>query len=205
MLHASSSHPEPLLKSLKQNCSRDIDFQKSSLELYQRLKSKGYSHKCLKRAYNRVKTQRRSSLIFSLKHQNKANTVRVITRYSNQHKEMRDILTKFWPLLAADPIVKKYPEITFRRVLSLRDRLVHSHHNVAPTLKTSTKVGTSLCGQCDICRFVANKERFKLPNGKWHSTKTLITCQTTGVIYLAQCTCGCLKVGKTKQCFFQEN
>lgn len=99
ILHASSSHPEPLVESipysqylrLRRNCSRDSDFQSTSKDLYYRLQSRGYSHKCLKHAYNRVKVQKISALIFTSKHKSKADTVRLIAKYSNQHKKMRNI------------------------------------------------------------------------------------------------------------------
>lgn len=86
--------------------------------------------------------------------------------------------------------MKEYPEITFKRVPSLSDRLVHIHFNVAGASKSETNGGTSPCGHCDICDYVGNQQKFKLPNGKWHSAKTTITCQTIGVIYLAQGCCG---------------
>lgn len=115
---------------------------------------------------------------------------------------MRNILKRFRPLLSADPtiqfFVKEYPEITFKHVLSLRDRLVHSRFNAAAVSKTALRGGTSPFGHCDICKYVDNKQKCKLPNGKWHSTKALVTCQTEGVIYLAQWLC----VGKTKQPFY---
>ena len=81
ILHAGSAHPESLVNSIpysqylriRRNCSRDEDFRIHSTNLYHRLKQRGYSHRCLKRAYNRVKPQQRSSLIFS-KGQKNLNT-----------------------------------------------------------------------------------------------------------------------------------
>lgn len=63
--------------------------------------------------------------------------------------------------------------------------------------------GNSSCGHCDVCEFADDKSRFLLPNGKWHSTKCRVTCQTPGVIYLAQCFCGGFYIGKTKRQYFK--
>lgn len=188
ILHARSFHPDSLVKSipysqylrLKRNCSRDSDFQASAKDLYDKLRVQGFSHTCLKRAYNRVNVQKRDSLNFASKPPKKVDTVRVITRYSNQHNEIRKILNRFWPLLSADPVARKYikdfPEITFRRFPSLKDRLAHSHFNYVPPINNQTNRDISPCGHCDVCEFVDHKYRFLLPNGKWQSTKSRITC-----------------------------
>lgn len=144
---------------------------------------------------------------FQLNPPKKSDTVRLITRYSSQHREIRNIITKFWPLLFADPVVSKhinpFPEITYRRVPSLKDRLVHSHFQDTSKNKKSSHIGISPCGKCDICRYVENTSQFLLPNGQWHLIKFNATCQTPGIIYLAQCICGGFYVGKTKRPFYK--
>ncbi|XP_077344465.1 uncharacterized protein LOC143988608 [Lithobates pipiens] len=213
VLHATSFHPISLINSipysqylrLKRNCSKNSDFNIAADDLYQRLRKRGYSHKCLKRAYNRVKPKTRTSLIFSTRRPNTNDSVRIITRYSNQHRKFKEILHKFWPLLLADPITKKhiknFPEVTFKRVPSLKDKLVHSHFE-QPKLDTrEVTSGTFPCGHCDVCCYVNSHTKLKLPNGKWHSIKHRVTCQTQGVIYLARCLCGGFYVGKTKRQF----
>lgn len=136
-------HPAPLLKNIpysqylriKQNCSRNCDFQKAADDLYCRLKSRGYSHSCLKGAYNRVIKKDQNSLIFSHKETKKSDSMRIITQYSAQHHQIRQIVDTFWPLLSADPIINKYVgerlKITYRWAPSLKDRLVHSHFEVS--------------------------------------------------------------------------
>lgn len=161
---------------------------------------------CLKKAYNHVNAQDRNS--FSSKHPIKADTVRVITRYSNQQAEIRQILNKLWPLLSADPIIRKcvreVPEITFRRVPSLKDHLVHSHFDTVSLSGTNAIYGTFPCGHCDICQFIDQKSKFKLPNGKWHSIKFRVTFQTPGDIYMAQCVCTVTStLGTPIDCFFK--
>lgn len=131
---------------LKRNYSRDSDFKIAARDLYNRLKTRGYSHTCLKKAFNRANEQNRNSLIFSNKQIKKPDNVRVITQYSCQHQQFRCILKKFWPLLVADPTVSKHinniPEVTFKRAPSLRDRLVRSHFRTTQPSSELTNCGT---------------------------------------------------------------
>lgn len=98
--------------------------------------------------------------------------------------------------------IKPYPEITFKRAPSLKDRLVTSHH-VRTGIQMSTSTGTFSCGHCDICPFICNKDVTILPNGNTHELKFRITCQKIGIVNLASCQCGCFYVGKTKRPFFK--
>lgn len=94
------------------------------------------------------------------------------------------------------------PVITFKRVKSIKDRVVHSHHNpVSTTVPALT--GTFSCGACDICSFISNKSDILLPNGMTHSIKHRVTCQTPGVVYIMQCQCECYYISKTKCPFFK--
>lgn len=62
LLHATSSHLTPLLKSipysqylhLQRNCTTEEDFLKAASDLYSRLRDRGYSHNCLKKAFNKT-------------------------------------------------------------------------------------------------------------------------------------------------------
>ncbi|XP_077330261.1 uncharacterized protein LOC143964418 [Lithobates pipiens] len=96
VLHASSSHPEPLVASipygqylcLKRNCSSEADFELEAKKLQIRLRHRGYSNKCLKRSYLRAKKQTRSSLIHGQKLPKSNEGVRLITRYCAQHSQI---------------------------------------------------------------------------------------------------------------------
>lgn len=195
ILHANSSHPDALLRSipysqylqLKRNCSKDLDFQIAAKDLYERLLAQGYSHACLKRAYNRVNAQRRDSLIFSSKPPKKVDTIRIITRYSNQHNEIRKILNRFWPLLSADPVTRKYikefPAITFRRVPSLKDRLVHSHFSKVFSSNNPTSTGTSHVDTAmSVLLWTTNLDFcFLMGNGTLSNLKLLVKHQVSSI------------------------
>lgn len=119
---------------------------------------------------------------------------------------MRDIFTKFWPLLTADctmrKYIKSYPESTYRRAPSTKDRLVVSHHT-HKNVDSPVLTGTFPCGRCDIWSFISDSTDIILPNRQTYSIKHRVTCKTVGVVYLAVCQCRCFYVGKTKRPFFK--
>lgn len=102
ILHAASLHPKSLFKSipysqylcLKRNCSKEEDFLREANNLYERI-HRGYSHTCLKKAFNRGK-QEWNSAIFSTKSKDTSQSVRVIMQYSKQHQQ-GDFLVNIGP------------------------------------------------------------------------------------------------------------
>lgn len=89
---------------LQRNCSDDKKFKMEADQLYIRLSSRGYSRTCLKKAYNRVIGKQRVELLSKVTKRPMPNTTWVITTYSDQHKQIRDIMYKHWHLLT-----RRYP------------------------------------------------------------------------------------------------
>lgn len=58
--------------------------------------------------------------------------MRIIMRFSRQHKQIRNIIQKHWSILKDDNIVKHFippvPSITFKKAASLKDKLVKSEY-----------------------------------------------------------------------------
>lgn len=206
ILQASSAHPQPFLDSipysqflrLRRNCTLDADFHLAVNDLSLRLHQRGYSRSLLNKAFNKVAKLNRKDLIHSKRPSKSNQSVRIITRFSKQHTQMRALLDKFWPLLTADNMINKYikpfPEITYRWAPSMKDRLVTSH-SMPRNLDKSISVGTFPCGRCDVCSFISNSRDVVLPNGvvlphgRIHTVKYRVTCKTVGVLYLATCQC----------------
>lgn len=125
--------------------------------------------------------------------------------YSHQNQSIRSIITKYWQLLTDDPVlssqVSERPSITYRRVRSLKDTLVHSHYSEGLSTPQTIQ-GNFPCGGCDACGSLDTHQEVVLPDCvKWHQRHHL-TCATMGVIYvLHQCTCKSYYVGKTSRVF----
>lgn len=137
---------------IRSNCSLNEDFEKEAQKLRLRLKARGYSNSVLKRAYRKAKECSRSDLIFRGLKPCDTPTSHFITTYTRQSDDIRSILSKYWYVLTADPILSQYvsafPSLTFRRARSLRDRLASSHLKPTSDLKHCKYLGTFKCGEC---------------------------------------------------------
>lgn len=139
LLHANSSHPTPLITSVpygqylraKRNCSDESDFEKEAKCLHLRFLNRGYSKKCLKKAYLRAKNQNRASLLHNIRSKKANPGVRLITTYSSQHKQIRDILNKYWYLLMGDRAIMKTMLSKLKRMTRAADPAI-----VVPTVDT---------------------------------------------------------------------
>lgn len=214
LLHANSFHPVSMITNvpygqylrLRRNCSEVVQFELEAKALRDRLRLRGYSNKCLKKAYIRAKKQDRLNLIHGQTTPKSDPGLRIITRFSGQHQRVRDLLQKHWYLLMGDPNVSKHlkahPEITYRQSRSIRHHIIHSHYVPSSTVIANTK-GTRPCHKCGFCRHIYASRNIVLPNGRVYSPKFLATCQSIGVIYLMICECNAFYVGKTKCPFFR--
>ncbi|XP_056425824.1 uncharacterized protein LOC130367430 [Hyla sarda] len=71
LLHASSAHPQHLTRNIpvgqflrdRRLCSTEGDFEKQAEDLKTRFKERGYSGRCIRRAYNRAKNSNRTDLL----------------------------------------------------------------------------------------------------------------------------------------------
>lgn len=74
-LHASSAHPQPLIRSIpfsqylhiQCNCSDDVAFHMEANNLRDRLLQRGYSLTCLKKTFKKATKRSRQSLLFDKK------------------------------------------------------------------------------------------------------------------------------------------
>ncbi|XP_040206073.1 uncharacterized protein LOC120937139 [Rana temporaria] len=216
ILHFDSHHPIPLKSSipygqylrLRRNCSTDSLFREEADQLQTRLLTRGYSRKCLRRAYNRSSTQLRNDLLSKKKTITdfKSETTRPVFRYSLQHKAIKDIIQKHWTILTDDPkinpFITTHPSIIHRRAMSIRDSLVSSEFKDTTNEKLRCSLpGTFQCGHCSCCYLIRREKTFSLPNGETFKPKYFVNCRTRGVVYLMECECGAYYIGKTKQEF----
>ncbi|XP_040275624.1 uncharacterized protein LOC120990787 [Bufo bufo] len=190
LLRWDSAHPFPLRKGIpkgqyfriRRNCSTMKKFKKQAADLRVRFRERGYPDEILRTAYETACSEKR---------------------------DIKNVLSRHWDILKADPDLDKvlgsYPQITFRKGRSLRDRLVNSHFQ--PPERTGNwlsrkPMGTFKCGSCTACGQIKKAISFTCSsNNKEYYIKDFINCLTTGVVDLAQCTCPLDYVGKTKREF----
>lgn len=208
MLIANSAHPKPLIRTipygqylwLRRNCSSDSEFRRES-EL---LRERGYSHRLLKQAFNKVANRNRQELLLKAKSPKDSTTTRFITKFNTGHQCIKDILSEYWYILSDNESIAKhitsYLSITYTRSTSVRDRLVHSAFQLNVS-KLDDPPGLFRCGTCNICPWISEGHNFSLHNGSNHQVRQHISCKTMGIIYLLKCTCGAFYVGKTNPSF----
>lgn len=214
ILHSSSFHPYPLIRSipygqylrLRRNCSKISDFQIEANKLRDRLIARGYSKKILKKAYKKAIQPTRHTLLFNTKQKNSNQPTKFIMRYCDQHQKVNDILNKYWYLLLADPTLKPHitekPSIIYRRAKSLRDNLIKSEFKNKRGDPCKTK-GTYKCGTCNYCQYMHTTKNVTLPNGCLFKPHHFANCRTPGVVYMLLCECGSFYIGKTIQEFWR--
>lgn len=134
---------------------------------------------------------------------NKTNPIRIITKFSNQHTSIKNIIKKYWHILKLDliicPFVQDNPSFTIKWVKSIRDQLVMSEYlGGGSTQDPCKQPGTFKCGGCAYCQFMNTKPNIRLLNGEKYDS-----CQTFGVVYLLLCDCACFYVGKSSLEFWR--
>lgn len=139
LLHASSSHPSSLIRTipyaqylrLRRNCTSHLDFKRQANLLRERLLAGGYSCTLLRHSYNRAWTKTRGSLLYNIPSKQSPQTVCLVTRFSTHEPQLRTLIAKNWHFLTKDytsfKFVRSTPELIFRRAITLGEQLT-SHY-----------------------------------------------------------------------------
>lgn len=212
ILRANSSHPNNLIKSIpvgeylraRRNCSQEEDFITESREIRKRLTQRGYKDEYLRKAFKRARNSTRNDLLFKREdRKDKQIITRFITTYTEQHKDLKAILGKAWPILLNDDKINKfippYPQITYRKAKSIKDQIISSHYNENPNKICCKTVGTFKCGTCPQCPYMVQTKFVRLPGGELLRHHHFANCNTENLVYLLQCPCGNYYVGKTNR------
>lgn len=96
-------------------------------------------------------------------------------------------------------LVMANPHITFKRAGSFWEVLTQSEYRGNQRKDSCKTWGIYPCGSCSFCKVIGQRTSFLLPNGERFHLKNFANCKTQGVVYLLQCQCGALNVGKTRQ------
>lgn len=104
LLHASSVHLQPLLRSifyeqylwLRRNCVSDDDYKREADALTEHLLLRGYSKTSLKKAFRRVQGRLRHELVFGCNNRPESSTVKLITRNTQKHEDLYRFIKKHW-------------------------------------------------------------------------------------------------------------
>ncbi|CAJ0950195.1 unnamed protein product [Ranitomeya imitator] len=216
LLHSTSAHPRHLKNSIpygqflraKRICSQETAYQKQAEDISNRFLDQGYSSRIVRRCKGRASQIDRTSLLKTKKESQTSNQVRFIATYSNKSKMVREILSKYWPIIKYDTTLTNcltnQPSITYRRNKNLRDLLTHSYYKGQESKCTfgskGPRWGFFPCRDCTACK---NLERcffcLSSDGSKEFRTTQHITCSSDHVVYYATCPCGLIYVGLTSR------
>ncbi|KAM4050243.1 uncharacterized protein ACNLHF_014747 isoform 1-T1 [Anomaloglossus baeobatrachus] len=220
LLHASSGHPKFTINAiptgqfirLKRICSETGVFEDRANEMRDRFRARGYSTRSIKKAYKRARSTPRDQLLLRFNPNTTRCTepkIRFVSSFNRQWEHIRGILSKHWPVLQTEPVLRNTlpdrPLMTARRGRSLRDMLVHSHYSRPNKLPFSTGrplVGSFPCGSCIACRHgnIVRATSFTSSSGaRTFDIRHYISCNSTGIIYYATCNCNLIYVGLTSR------
>lgn len=147
------------------------DFIHEAKNVKSRLLERGYSHRCLKKAFNRVVNKNKHDLLFSHKRDIPTSNeyTRIITTFSNKHIQVKQIFNKYQHILVSDPTIGSFvpptPLITFRHTSSVGNLLVKSEFKGSTQGDPCNTLGTFPCGACGYCHFMDTSKNPQLPNG----------------------------------------
>lgn len=221
-IHYSSFHhkkwlqniPYSQFKRIRRNCTYKEDFIQQTDTIRKRFSAKKYPAKLIKK--NALKkssiVSQEECLIKTSKKQEKQDHLNFITQYSTSNGHIKNVLAKHWHILLQDPYLSKHlahkPIITYRRAPTIKSILAASkprQHNEPQNKSskiTAQNVGSYKCrsGRCLCCRTIAHKTTFMSNRNKTSfPIKQHMTCQSSYVIYLIECSCGLQYVGRTTQ------
>ena len=217
LLRAESCHPLPLKNSLpysqfcrvKRICQKPTDFNRHLLDMQKKFKDRGYSATQINNAAQKINSKPRSELFHRRSDAKSRAPVVFSTRYSRAAENCKTVINKHWHILRSDKSLyeafSQPPLTVFSRGQNLRHHLVKSDLPPTPSMPAQRQLtpipdGNYRCGACTQCNFTHRCQSFKHPHsGKTIPIKGMITCSTTGVIYLLTCPCGKAYVGMTKR------
>lgn len=205
VLRADSFHPSHLIDNiplgqfqrLRRLCDSDADFEQQASDMYSRFQQRGYNHGTLERAYSKVRSMNRTSLLQKNVRPSHERQIYFSTQYSTRCYEIGNIIKKNWDILHSDPHLRTVfpdpPAFCFRRAPNLKDQLVRSYLSLPrPSTWLQRPRGTFSCGSCNHCPNIDRSGSFTdVWTGKSVFLRGYANCNTCFVVYRLECECGC--------------
>lgn len=133
LLRTSSFHAKNLINSIpyvRHNCSDEVTYKIEAKKWRDRLLQRGYSHGSLKKAYKQASLKTRHRLLHSQNLNKDVDCLRIITKFTNQHENIKCMVSKNWHVIVGPSFesISTHTSFTFRRAPSIRYRLVTSEY-----------------------------------------------------------------------------
>uniref|UniRef100_A0A803JQT4 Reverse transcriptase domain-containing protein n=1 Tax=Xenopus tropicalis TaxID=8364 RepID=A0A803JQT4_XENTR len=218
LLHNTSFHPRPLLKSLpitqfkrvkrivsnKEQCDMRLN------QMSERFVERGYPKRELQVSLDTAKGVCDAQLRIPLDNgtREKGERLAFVSQFSVASEHVRNIIRKHWQVLKMGiSNVKEFsipPLMAYKRNKNLKDLLVRA--DIGPQKKYTQrflgtpKMGTFPCLSCAHCNNITKGEFFTHPHtGRTMPIRKYFTCDSMYVVYLIKCPCGLAYIGETTQ------
>lgn len=134
---------------------------------------------------------------------------KLISNFQSQYKEIEDIFKRHWHMLCMDKVLKETlpenPSFIYRKTPNFGDRIVKKVLNPPnrPCMFWD-HAGFFSCRRCKACLQINHPIRglikfISTGNNRTFKISEFITCGTTHVIYVLQCPCNLMYMGRTKK------
>ena len=198
---------------LRRNCSDDDMYFLQAAMLRERFIEKGYDTSSVDMELRQVALIERDSLLQDKEPRPNDDSYKfsMLTSYSNQHRDVQNIINKHWDILKSDkvlgPSLPEQAKVIFRGAPTLRNSIAPNVVDPPerPVFFQDMK-GYYPCKKCRVCQFNTNGRTKSLEfgstsTGRQYPIKVFCTCATTHVVYLVTCPCGKQYVGRTIRAF----
>ncbi|XP_073481353.1 uncharacterized protein [Aquarana catesbeiana] len=200
--------PKSQFIRIRRNCDRMEDYLQQTDILIDRFTDKGYKRNVLENIRLKVANMDRELILSSKVRKHKQdNSIPFITGFNTQYKKLEDIIKKNWSIISSDPqlskVLPRKPTFVYRKARRIRDKIVKNVPDPPKDFSTLfNQKGFFRCKKCKACRSTNQNDRkitSFMSNTKEQAYKIdkLITCCSTHVTYVLECSCGLQYVGRT--------
>ena len=167
-----------------------------------RFREKSYPESCLHTAVETTNRLERKDLFTKRTKSKKPFSVNYVLTFNAISSTIKDTVSKYWHILSSDKTLNNVfqhpPLFTFKRATSLRDRLVKADMHI--NKPKPIILGNFPCRSCTSCANMKRTDIFHNSHtDKEYRIKSLITCNTSHVIYLLFCPCNKQYIGQTSR------
>ena len=207
--HNKTSIPFSQFLRIRRNCSRWEDFILYGMQLSTYFSIRGYPTELVEEAFCKVNSMNRNTTLFA-KAQNSENSdnkkIFLILDYNPSLPPIKEWIEELWPIpyksSATRILVDRIPIIGYRRPKNLQDLLVSSDLPEINWFGYKKKYSIPRCNR-SACRHFPRIDKsgqvISTSTGRKYRTQTRISCTSSNVIYLIQCSiCKKQYVGQTR-------
>ena len=204
-LHRKSYHPPSTKKAIpysqalriKRICSREEDYQQGIVDLKQHLMQRGYTAAEIDNQIDKASKENRENIL-KYKEKTHHKPLTIITTYNKTLPNIKSIIEDNWHLLHINPSISKIftekPKVAYKRNPNLKQLIGQQRISKNKVYRKPSHT-TGMCKPCTsqhgnlCCTLIKRTSEFtNRLTGKIFQIYHHLTCKSSKVIYLMECT-----------------